>query len=169
MTEPFTRERVRELVSREPGVHFNAVVRRLDITPGQAQYHLRRLQTADAVSAEPRYGRTHYYTAVFDEWERHAVAVLRRETARDIATAVLTAGSARPKQVAVDLDIARSTLEHHLDHLEAADVVRKQRDDSGHVTLHVPRPEETVRLLDVVTPSLPDRLIDRFERLVDSL
>ena len=164
-----TRDRIRDLVAREPGVHFNAVVRRLDITSGQAQYHLHRLRTADAITAESRYGRTHYYTGEFDEWERHAVAVLRRETARDVTTTLLAADSTRPNQVAADLGIARSTLEHHLEHLEAADVVRKERDDSGHVTLHVPRPAETVRLLDLVTPSLPDRLVDRFERLLDSL
>lgn len=169
MSSTSTRQRVLELVSSNPGVHFNDVVRRLDIAPGQAQYHLRRLDGDDEIRPESRYGRTHYFTDEFDDWERHAVAVLRRETARDIASLVLAQAAVRPTSVANTLGIARSTLEHHLDHLIAADVVRKHGNDSGHVTLTAPRPDETLRLLDLVTPTFPDRLLDRFERLVDSL
>lgn len=164
-----TRERIRAHVTGNPGVHFNAIVRNLDIASGQAQYHLRRLRATDALRSEPRYGRTHYFPADYDPWERHAVAVLRRETARDVAAIVVEREAVSPTTVADELGIARSTLEYHLDHLVDAGLVRKQRDDSGRVSLTTQRPAETLRLLDVVSPSLPDRLVDRFERLVDSL
>lgn len=164
-----TRERVREHVAANPGVHFNAIVRNLDIAAGQAQYHLRRLTTADTVRSEPRYGRTHYFTADYEPWERHAVAVLRRETARDVLSIVIEREPVTPTTVADELGIARSTLEYHVDHLLEADLVRKHRDESGRVSLTAPNSGEALRLLDLVTPSRPDRLVDRFERLVDSL
>jgi hypothetical protein len=47
--------------------------------------------------------------------------------------------------------------------------VRKRRDESNRVSLVLTRPEETVRLLSDIRPSLPERVVDRFERLVDSL
>lgn len=169
MTTPSTRERVLDLVAAEPGIHFNGVVRRLDITPGQAQYHLRRLARTDAVHPEPRYGRTHYFPPEVEEPERHAIAVLRRETARDVAMVVLVDGPLPPGAVASELGIARSTLEHHLDHLTAAGILRKRRDDAGRVTLHVPDPDALEHHLDVVTPTVTDRLVDRFQRLVDSI
>lgn len=74
-----------------------------------------------------------------------------------------------PATVADDLGIARSTLEWHLDHLTEQDLVQKQRDSRNRVTLVLARPTETATLLRKITPSLPERMVDRFTRLVDNL
>ena len=160
-----TRERIRDHVAANPGVHFRALVRDLDLATGQVQYHLARLED---VRVERVNGRTHYYPPGYDAWERGALALLRRETARDVVAALYDAGEARPAAVADRVGIARSTLEHHLDGLVSSDVVRKER-DGNRVTLSLVRPEETVALLGTVEPSLAERLTDRFERLVDGL
>ncbi len=165
MSDP--RERIRDHVTAHPGVHFNALVRELDLAPGQVQHHLKRL-TPDAVVAEPLYGRTHYYPPEYDAWERGALAVLRRETARDILGVLAAEGESAPAAVADDLGVARSTLEWHLDHLLEQDLVEKRYDERGRVTLSLSRPAETGALLAAVKPSVPDRLVDRFTRLVDS-
>jgi predicted transcriptional regulator len=161
-----TRERIRRHVTAHPGVHFNELVRTLDLAPGQVQHHLKRL-TPEAVVAESLYGRTHYYPPAYDEWERGALALLRRETARDVLGA-LAAGLRAPDAVADEIGIARSTLEWHLDHLLEQGLVEKSYDEQGRVTLALSRPAETAELLAAVEPSLPDRLVDRFTRLVDS-
>ena len=161
------RERIRRHVAAHPGVHFSALVRALDLAPGQVQHHVRRLVRADELVEEPLYGRTHYYEPAFDPRERTAIAVLRRETARDVLVWLLSEGPASPGAVADELGLARSTVEWHLDHLEEQNLVRKERDARGRVTLVPERPEETARLLRLVEPSLPDRLVDRFTRLFD--
>ncbi|MFB6170385.1 MAG: winged helix-turn-helix transcriptional regulator [Haloarculaceae archaeon] len=163
------RDRIHDHIDTHPGAHFNALTRALDLAPGQVQYHLKKLRRRGEVVEEHLYGRTHYYTPGYDEWERGAIAVLRRETARDVLFALLERGPARPGAVADDLGIARSTLEWHLDHLVERGLVEKRRDTNNHVTLAVTRPTETVRLLDDITPSLSDRMLDRFTRLVDAL
>jgi predicted transcriptional regulator len=163
------RERIREHVATPPGQHFNALTRALDLAPGQAQYHLKTLRRQGRVVEEPLYGRTHYYTPEYGAADRSAIAVLRRETARDVLLHLLERGPASPGTVADELDVARSTVEWHLDHLTEQELVEKRRDANGRVTLVVPRPDETVRLLGEITPSLPDRLVDRFTRLVDDL
>jgi predicted transcriptional regulator len=163
-----TRERLVRHVEQHPGQHFNALVRDLDLATGQVQYHLRRLARADRIVSAELYGRTHYYPPDCTAWERGAIALARRETARDILLAVLDSGTARPAAVADRVGVARSTLEWHLDHLVEQGVVEKRR-DGNRVTLAVTRPAETVRVLERVRPSLPERALDRFERLVDSL
>jgi predicted transcriptional regulator len=163
------RDRIHEYIDTHPGEHFNAVTRALDLAPGQVQYHVERLRRQGRVVEEPLYGRTHYYTPEYDAWERRAIAVLRRETARDILFYLLEHDPASPGTVADALDIARSTLEWHLDHLVEQDLVEKRRDDNGHVTLAVPAPTATLRLLEDVTPSLSDRMLDRFTRLLDTV
>jgi len=163
MTE--TRARIRREIEREPGIHFRALTRGLELATGQVQYHLDRI---DDVRVERVSGRTHYYPPGYDEWERGALAMLRRETARDVVATLYETGQVRPGTVADRVGIARSTLEHHLDGLVAGDIVRKQR-AGNRVTLSLARPDETVALLGTVEPSLAGRLTDRFERLVDSL
>jgi predicted transcriptional regulator len=167
MTE--TRTQITEYVGSHPGIHFNELVRSLDLAPGQTQHHVRRLVGDGRIRRAEYYGRTHYYPPEFDEWERATLALFRRETARDVLGVLLREGSARPDAVAGELEIARSTLEWHLDHLVEQEIVRKERDIRNRVTLVLERPEETAALLARVSPSLPDRFVDRFTRLVDSL
>ncbi|QZP37813.1 winged helix-turn-helix transcriptional regulator [Halobaculum magnesiiphilum] len=163
-----TRERVADYVVANPGLHFNELVRRLDLAPGQAQYHLRRLARADRVVGEQVSGRTHYFDPALDPLERRRIALFRRETARDAVVELLDA-PASPDAVAEAVGVARSTLEHHLDGLVDAGVVEKRRDSRGRVTLALTDPEATARSLRRIEPSLPDRLLDRFTRLVDAL
>jgi len=164
-----TRERIRRHVTANPGVHVGALKRSLDLASGQAQHHLRRLRRRDALVAEDLYGRTHYYPPTYDADERAAIALLRRETSRDVVVYLLDRGPTTPATVADDLGIARSTLAWHCDRLAERDLVAKRRDEAGRVTLAPARPEPTARLLTAVSPSLPERLTDRFTRLVDDL
>jgi predicted transcriptional regulator len=161
--------RIAGTISDAPGIHFNAIVRKLELAPGQVQYHLKGLIREGVVVAEPLYGRTHYYRPDYDADERGAIAVLRRETPRDIMFYLLERGPTDPSTVAADLDIARSTVEWHLDHLIEQGIVRKQRDSRNRVTLVLTRPTETVGLLEDIEPTLAGRFSDRFTRLVDHL
>jgi predicted transcriptional regulator len=163
------RERIFEHVAAHPGRHFSALTRQLDLAPGQVQYHLRKLRGRGRVTEERLYGRTHYYPPGYAAWERGAIALLRRETARDVLFYLLEQGPSSPSAVADAVGVARSTLEWHLDHLTEQDLVEKRRGEGNRVTLAATRPEATVRLLRTVSPSFPERLFDRFTRLVDGL
>ncbi|WP_101297813.1 winged helix-turn-helix transcriptional regulator [Halegenticoccus soli] len=164
-----TRNRIASHVEDNPGVHFNELTRALDLAPGQVQYHLRQLLGDDTVIVEELYGRTHYFPPTFDEWERGALALVHRETARDIIARLLERETAAPADVAEEIGVARSTLEWHLDHLVEQSIVEKHYDERNRVTLTLTRPEETARLLRAASPTLPERFSDRFTRLVDRL
>ncbi len=167
MTEQ--RERIHEYIATNPGEHFSGLARALNLAPGQVQYHIKKLRCQDRVIKEHLYGRTHYYTPGYDAWERGAIALLRRETARDVLIYLLDEGPSKPTTVADALDIARSTLEWHLDHLVAQELITKCRDTQNRVTLAVSHPQKTAHLLDEITPSLSDQMLDRFTRLMDNL
>lgn len=161
-----TRDRIYEHVERHPGVHFNGIVRALDVAPGQVQHHLRRL--GDGVDRRELYGRTHYFPEGVDPWKRGALALLRRETSREIVGIVLRDGAAPAPRIAEDLELARSTVSWHVDRLVEQDVVRRDR-EGGTVVLRLERPEETVDLLRETDPHLGDLLVDRFSRLLEDL
>ena len=162
-----TRARIRRHVLDTPGVHFNRLGRELDVATGQAQYHLRRLVRDDELAVERVAGRTHYFDPAFDPWERRTIAFLRRETARELIVRLYTAGPTRPTDLAEELGIARSTVAWHVSTLADAGVLEKS--DSRPMTLRLAAPERTATLLETVSPSLPDRLLDRFTRTVDQL
>ena len=164
-----TRQRIAAHVQRAPGVHFRGLARALDLAPGQVQYHVRRLQRADRLVAEDVSGRTHYFPPEVAADRRRRLALLRRETARDVVVVLAERGPAAPDDVAAELDIARSTLEWHLEGLTEADLVAKTYDERGRVTLSLVEEERVADLLSTIQPGLPDRLVDRFTRLVDQL
>ena len=164
-----TRQQIHKHVNSRPGIHFNRLVRESGYAPGQVQYHLRRLSRSGEVVEGQFYGRTHYYPPEYDEWERGALALLRRETSREIVLYLLETNEARPDDVASHLGIARSTLTWQLDRLIEREVVEKRRDDRNRMVLSPARPERTGELLSRTAPSFPDRLVDRFVTLVDGL
>ena len=158
-----------DCVSENPGIHFNELVRSVDMATGQVQYHMYRLVEGDEVDDASLYGRTHYYPADYPEGDRGAVALLRRETAREVVVYLIENGESRPGEIADSLDIARSTLEWHLGRLGEQDLVEKDRGDSGRVTVSPVEEERTVEMLSDISPSLPDRLVDRFMTMVDRM
>ncbi|NGM67824.1 ArsR family transcriptional regulator [Natronolimnobius sp. AArcel1] len=164
-----TRRQIRTHVQANAGIHFNELVRESEFAPGQIQYHVRRLIDNDDLVRSEFYGRTHYYPPTYDEWERAALALFRRETTRELVVYLIEHESAGPSDVAARLDIARSTLEYHLERLVEHEIVEKSYDARNRVTLSLANPERTGELLATVEPTVPDRLVDRFTRLVDDL
>jgi predicted transcriptional regulator len=167
MTE--SRTEIERYVEHHPGSHFSAIVDALDQATGQVQHHLSRLVREGRLDRDALYGRTHYYPTGYDQWERAALALLRRETARGIVALLLTADGQRPAALAADLGVARSTVEYHLGRLIDGGLVEKRHDADGRVTVHLRRPQATARLLSAVDPSYADRFVDRFMQLVDGL
>lgn len=168
-----TRARIQKCVQHNPGVHFNDISRRLDIATGQTQYHLRKLRRDSRIEREDVRGRTHFFPPTYTSWERETIALLRRETTRDIVVLLLNRGAAKPDEVAGRLGLARSTVEWHLANLLEHDVASKHTvpdgDGAERVVVELTEPQDVYRLLREIEPRLTDRLVDRFTRLTDTL
>ena len=167
-----TRSRIHSCVNRNPGIHFNEISRTLDIATGQTQHHLRKLHRDGRVEREEICGKTHFYPPTYTPWERGAIALLRRETAREVVAYLLRHDAAHPGVLADRLGVARSTVEWHLSNLVECDVVSKRtvkRDGTRQTVVEVNDPDAVYRLLREVDPGFTDRLVDRFTRLADEL
>ncbi|GAB6878385.1 hypothetical protein JCM17823_06590 [Halorubrum gandharaense] len=141
--------------------------RELDLATGQVQYHLRRLVADEELVVERVGGRSHYFVPSFDPWERRALAFIRRETARAIIFRLHANGPTQQATLASELGLTRSTISWHISTLVDAGIIGKSEDHP--MTVSLTHPAATADLLDDVSPSLPDRLVDRFIRTVDSV
>lgn len=169
MTETIPKDEITECVERNPGIHFNELVRSVSLATGQVQYHMYRLMDDGELDGADLYGRTHYYPAEYPEENRGAVALLRRETAREIVLHLVEKGESRPEGLADELGIARSTLEWHVGRLQEQGLVEKNHGGDGRVSLTAVDEERTAELLSDISPSLSDRLVDRFVTMVDRM
>lgn len=163
------RTRIADAVADAPGIHFSGLVRRLDLASGQVQYHLGRLRDR---GGSPRNGSTAEPTTTRLSTTSGSGGPSRSSRGRRPGTWSHTSsprGPSSPSSVAERLDVARSTVEWHVDRIAGGDLVQKHRDGRGRVTLVAARPAETMALLAVVEPSPAGRMVDRFERLVDSM
>jgi predicted transcriptional regulator len=163
------REAIRDCVSENPGIHFNELVRSVGMATGQVQYHMYRLTEGGGIDGASLYGRTHYYPSEYPEDKRGAVALLRRETAREVVVYLIENGESGPEEVAEALGVARSTVEWHLGRLEEQGLVEKRRGGDGRVTVSAVDEERTVGMLSDISPSLADTLVDRFVTMVDRM
>ena len=169
MAETTPKDEITECVETNPGIHFNELVRSVSLATGQVQYHMYSLIDEGVVDGIDLYGRKHYYPDGYPERDRGAVALLRRETAREIVVHVIKNGESRPDEIADALSIARSTLEWHLGRLEEQGLVEKEHGPDNRVTVSPVDEERTVEMLSDISPSVSDRLVDRFVTMVDRM
>lgn len=131
------RARLLEAIAAEPGLHFSGLARRLDLAPGAAQHHLRRLAGAGLVVAAAG-GRTRYFPAGTPPAVQGRAQLLDNPGINKVLAAVQARPGISVSAVAAATGRAVGTVAHHLDRLQQAGLVERRR--SGR-TVHVyPRP-----------------------------
>lgn len=122
------RQQIVEIVADEPGIHFRELKRRVDAGRGILDHHLEKLVEVDLLD-EAR-GDTYRCYFPAGEVDRRVMAVADRLRA-DGARAVLTALRERPSRSLTELadaaELSSSTAGYHLDRLQDAGLLTKER------------------------------------------
>lgn len=123
-----TRRRIVELVDEEPGVHFREIARRLEIGRGNLDQHLRRLVDGGLLEVESTDSHRCYFRAGrFPDDQRRAVASTKAPTALRLLEAARRREDPSLSDLADEVDLALSTVSHHVDRLSSAGVLERQR------------------------------------------
>jgi DNA-binding transcriptional ArsR family regulator len=122
------RARVYDLVRESPGTYPAAIVDRLGVSRSTVRYHLRVLEDEDLVSEQAVDGRRRYVAAEATAAERTLAAVDDGSTAGAVVEALARDGPATVSELAERLDRSPGTVTHHLNRLEDAGVVDRERD-----------------------------------------
>jgi len=138
-------------VESSPGVTLSTASKRLDTPRSTVRYHVRVLARADELAVPTILGRRR----LFLPYEVSAVlAALNDDGTRPIVTVLATRGAVTVSELAVALDKAHSTVSYHLNRLEEADVVERERDTNHVYSRLTDEARETLRQ----RPSLFDRV-----------
>lgn len=140
--ESETREAIAGYVTATPGAHFSKLRDDLKLGTGEAQYHLRRLVDAGAVSVHRDGDYKRFYPAGrFSGFEQVALGYLRRETARGLLVELLQRPGATGAELATALDVSRATVSRYATELDAAGLLSREDGYS------VEEPETLITLL----------------------
>lgn len=148
-----TRATLYERIQSDPGVYLSAVAEddRLDAGFGTVRYHLKILEREGLIESEKVDGKRRYYPIGA---EPDALALAMDE---ETPAAILETLRQEPKTVSAIADVvdrAPSTVTHHLDSLEADDLVVREREGEAVVNRLAPGVDEEMGVLDAPSDGL---------------
>lgn len=129
------RQTLRDIVDDRPGVHLGGVVDQVSLSRSSIRHHVRVLEEEGELETAKVLGRRRLFPPGVDS---ELVAALADEGSRRVVRAVVRVEPAVVGEVVDEADRAYSTVSYHLDRLEGAGAVTRERDGR----------EVTVRLTD---------------------
>jgi predicted transcriptional regulator len=162
-----SRRAIYQRIADTPGIHFRALLSKLEYAQGTLQYQLRWLTDQGLVEVSDDGQYTRYYPAAdFDETDRTVMNALRREYSRRILAHLLTDGPLSTTELSERIEKANSTISWHLSNLSEAGLVTKERNGRS-VVYEVTDPDRVASLYTVHRQSFTDRVVDRLLGLWD--
>jgi predicted transcriptional regulator len=114
-------------LSTTPGAHFSKLRDDLKLGTGEAQHHLRRLESADAVESYKDGDYRRFFPAGrFSDFEQRALGYLRRSTPRGMLVALLRDPDVTGAELADELDVSRPTVSKYASQLEDAGLLSRE-------------------------------------------
>jgi predicted transcriptional regulator len=157
-----SRRQIFELITDFPGLHFREILRRLDISSGNLNYHLNYLIKHEVlVTITDGNLKRYYLVGKIKGQEKRILACLRNETARGLVLFLLLNPNTQFNEIAKHFDLTPSKLAYHLNKLRKKNIVEKER--KGRITMYTVSNEEAVaNVLITYRPSFMDDLIEKF-------
>lgn len=123
-----TRRAIYDFIREHPGSHMREIQRRLDLTLGNLEYHLRYLERKEMVTVkEGGYNRYFVKHGVGIE-DQELLGLLRQKIPRRILIYLLQNPGSTHQDLHEQFDVAASTLSYHLGKVVDAGVITKERE-----------------------------------------
>lgn len=127
------RRQIHEFLAQNPGATTQELRRELDLAWGSAVHHLRMLERAGLVASVQWGGNRDWYLSI--GWplaRRKATSALKRPKARRVFEAITQSPGASLSELARRLGVHHTTVLFHLRRLQAADLVRSEKEGAAH-------------------------------------
>lgn len=124
------RRKILRFVKRNPGLHFREILRRVPLTRGTLDYHMKTMESVGLLKTILERGRVHYFVAgaPYSAEEENLIIALRNESLRRIITEIYLNQGACNEEIAEDVELSGATVYEHIRYLEDLGVVIAERD-----------------------------------------
>ena len=157
-----TRRAIFELIVEYPGLHFREIVRRINMSPSNVEYHLRHLVKHDVlVVVEDGRLKRFYVKGKISHEDKKILSVLRKEIPRGIVLFLLLEPGSDTAQIHEMFNLSASQLSYYLRKLQDKDIIYKQ-EAGGRGSYFVRDEEHVASVLIAFRPSFMDTLVDAF-------
>ncbi|NHJ47973.1 MAG: winged helix-turn-helix transcriptional regulator [Asgard group archaeon] len=126
----YTRAKIFTLIKTKPGIHYNEIVKNLELSRGQTTWHLRYLERYDMIKRMKTKQFVIFYPndGVIDENESNIQLVLMKsETRNRIFDCIIENPGITQNNLMHKLNISQSKLAYHLIILEDLDIIYIQK------------------------------------------
>ena len=131
-----TRQRIYELILKNPGLHQAKIAQMLTMRKSLAEYHLQYLEKTKAIISIKKEGYRRYFVEDGDvaEEDKKILSLVRQKIPFKIVTLLLEKSILKHKEILSNFDIAPSTLTYHLNKLIKQGVIEvtKYGDEKGY-------------------------------------
>ena len=126
-----TRAKIFTTISLNPGIHFNELTRNLNLSRGQANWHLTLLKKFEMIRST-KYGKYLLFfpniAFIYDESDSEKYStVLKSETRNKILEFIAEKPSINQSDIKKNIEISQSTLAYHLTILEQEGLIYCQK------------------------------------------
>ena len=122
------RERLYHLVAETPGESIAGLTRASDVERSTVRYHVRVLERAGLVESRSLLGHHRVYPAATDDDAAVVAAALATRSTERVVRAVERLEPVGVTDLGAELDLATSTVSHHVDRLTDAGLLTRHRD-----------------------------------------
>ncbi len=124
------RRKILGFVKRNPGLHFREILRRVPLTRGTLDHHMKTMESVGLLKTVSGRGRVHYFVAgaPYSAEEETLIIALRNESLRRIITEIYLNQGAYNEEIAEDVGLSGATVREHVRYLEDLGVVIAERD-----------------------------------------
>ena len=163
-----SRQRIFDLVQKNPGLSARDIQRKLSLGWGETAYHLDRMSDAGILRRERAPNRDFYFASEVAWDDRRYLVFLRGENTRSILLTLLASPGLSPAEISERLGLGRSVVYFHLTRLVQGGLLEGKLEN---VTRHyrVIHPEQAVRLLRTYRENFREELATRFAEVWGTL
>ncbi len=154
-----------EYITNHPGVHFNDLLRALDLAAGTLQYHLNQMERKHKIIVLRKEYKTVYFpTTMDDPIDQNIIVLLRQRISRTLLMILLEHSEKSGSELTKLLKITKSTLSYYTSRIEKLGLL-KTKVVGREKRFSVKQPERIARLLTEHRKSFGDEVVDRFVEL----
>jgi DNA-binding transcriptional ArsR family regulator len=155
-------------IEQTPGIRYRELLRSTGLVNGVLTYHLSALEKANVIKVNRESRVTRYYPISVSDKESAILKFVRHEPIRQILLFILEHGMCTFNEIVDHTGKAPSTVSSHLKRLREAGIVLV-RHGEYHQLYRVIEKDLIAEVLSKYTPSITDKIVDNYTKMLEEL